>query len=57
MKKCKNCKWLYKKHCANGISDNVTEWVDGDNTCEKWEGREEPSEESEDKMCQGAEDS
>lgn len=37
---CINCKWYYKEHCCNGLSDKCTEMVFDDNTCEHFEEEE-----------------
>lgn len=31
---CKDCKWFYEEHCANGLSDMCTEMMGDYNSCE-----------------------
>ncbi len=35
METCEYCKWYYKEHCVNGLSEEVTEPKSKDDSC-KW---------------------
>lgn len=37
MNNCKDCKWYYKEHCANGESDKCTEMVCEVDICDEFE--------------------
>ena len=40
MNSCRYCKWYYKEHCSNGLSDKCTEMVWEDDSCEQFEEAE-----------------